>query len=168
MPGGAVPAGLAAVAVEWHDDQPVAVPVAHFDFDSFDSLKEIVLEVLAEGGDIEPILRSWMKREAFELKREGMVLALSELITSEKPGQAAAQLAFATGLDVTLGLSGVDLAKKNGIRKQAFFQGVERFRARFFGRLIRLNQRDAEARQKMRLRNYRHPRAAAQSGRAGA
>lgn len=64
VPGGAVPAGFTSVAVEWHDDLRVAVPVAHFDFGSLDSLKDVILEALEAGQDIEPILKAWIDRKS--------------------------------------------------------------------------------------------------------
>lgn len=156
VPGGAVPSGFQQVPLEWHEDEAVPVAVQHFDFASMDSLESHVQEALDKGERMEPILRSWLARESYELKREGLMAALSQIITSKRPDAAAWQLAFAAGLHVSLGLSGPEIAERLGITKQAFFQGVERFRRQFFGGLINLTQRSAEARQKMRARNYRH------------
>jgi hypothetical protein len=153
--GGAIPDGLFRVPVEWSEDRAQPVPIVHFDASCLDSLSDLCREALAANKPIEPILRNFIAVEKRNWMSDGASAVLAEIITSPDPKRTACAWSYATGLHATEGKSGPELARQFGVRKQAFFQEVERILRRLGGRLIRLNMRDPKARAKMAVRNFR-------------
>jgi hypothetical protein len=95
-----------------------------------------------------------------EMKLEGFRTCLDEVLHTVSLDAnhiklKVYQLAFVSGLDIILNLSGPAIAESLGISKQAFFQGVEALRDRLGGRAKAPNMRDQEARANMRARGYR-------------
>ncbi len=160
LPGGACPDGFHSVPIEYIGDLPTPIAITHFDFDSLDAIEARVLEILdTPGATLEPFLRALAAALSHTARAEGFNLALAHIIGARKPRLKAYQMAFAGGLAVTQGWSGEQIANKFGRRKQAFYQGVQQARHELgIDHLPMPNRRDPEARQKMRLRNYRHPK----------
>ncbi|HWN09736.1 MAG TPA: hypothetical protein VNO50_10795 [Pyrinomonadaceae bacterium] len=152
--GGHLPPGVFRVPVEWSEDKAQAIQIEVFDFEHLDSLEDQVREHMAAGKPVSDLVkrlaRLWMCKE----KEEIISKLLSVIIQSKKPGLAATQLAFAAGLYVTASVTGPELAKKHGISKEAFQQGVERLREELGLRQTR-TMRDQKARDTMRQTNYR-------------
>jgi hypothetical protein len=157
--GGAIPDGLFRVPVEWSDEHGERIAVSSFDPTSLDTLSDLCREELRLGRSIEAILQAhlsaWLEMQRREWICEGLKTALAEILSSQNPKKSACALCFVSGMDLTLGKSGPQLAKEFGVSKQDFFQEVERIQQRFGGRLVRVNMRDKEAREKMSKRNYR-------------
>jgi len=159
--GGAVPAGLQRVPVEWaQDGSPLPIPVTTWDPATLDTLEDIVVEEVRAGRPIAPILDRWRHGAEMDLKLEGFRTCLDEILHCVHLDAAhiklkVYQLAFVSGLDIILNLSGPAIAENLGISKQAFFQGVESLRERLGGRAKAPNMRDKEARANMRARGYR-------------
>lgn len=159
--GGAIPAGLHRVPVEWaQDGSPLPIPVSTWDPTSLDTLEDTILEEVRAGRPIAPILDRWRRSAEMDLKLEGFRTCLDEVLHSVNLDAAhiklkVYQLAFVSGLDIILNLSGPAIAESLGISKQAFFQGVETLRDRLGGRAKSPNMRDQEARANMRARGYR-------------
>ncbi len=155
LPGGSLPPSFFRVPVEWSNDQATAIRIEHFDFESLDSLSEQAAEIVEAGGNLKAFLEAYLTLRKYEFRCEGMMAVLAEILERPDYQRAAVELAFATGLNVTLGLSGPELAKHFKVTKEALFQGIERVRRKFGGALMCGNQRDGAAREKMRARNWR-------------
>ena len=155
--GGAVPEGMFRVPVEWAEEIAHAVSVDQFNFEGLDRIEDQILEEIQQGrsvaGFIKGLAEQFMIRERLEVCSK--LLAL--ITTHRKPGLAADQLACAAGLYLTADIPWPALAKKHGVSKQAFEQGVERYRETLGLRKTR-TMRDDQARHTMRQSNYRSRR----------
>lgn len=132
---------------------PEAVATTGFDYPP-DTLADQIREAIARDLPLEPIINAALEETAMQLRAEGMDAVLSILLGAANPRLAAAQLAFAGGLHAQIGESGPQIAKRFGITKQAFQQGVEEFRKRLGLRKTRTMRSD-EARARMASSNYR-------------
>lgn len=173
FPGGVIPDGLFRIPMEWFEAQGQSVAITGFDYTALDSLAD-QLRDLCSGSDDETIRRRFWRlyeRVHREGTLDGLRLALGEL--DPRSGSDGLimmahnwwALMHLSGMSLVQNLSGPQIAAKLGISKQAFFQEVKRMSKRLQCRITRLNQRDFEARNHMRLRNYRsnghatrHPR----------
>ena len=158
FPGGAVPEGCFSVPTEWIEGEAQAVRVSAFEFDRLDTEAAGLRELLARCGtdaELEAALDRIRSRARWDHLVEGFKTALSEIAPGPDMERRWWVLCFTAGMDLTLGVSGPEIASRLGISKQAFFQDVERFSARLGRRILRLNMRDDTARENMRKRNYR-------------
>ena len=98
-----------------------------------------------------------MLRRVYRLAGEEMTARLLALIIDAKnPRFRAAAIAHEIGSSVLGGESVPQTAARFGKRKQALFQEMQNVRALLGFHIIRSNQRDADAREKMRVSNFRH------------
>lgn len=157
--GGAIPAGMAKIPVEWNETgQAVPIPIVHFDYGALDSLEDEIREALANGRRIAEVLSRWVCDHERQILREGIELTVREIIVAKNPRLRTWQLAFLCGMDLRVKVDGPPLdgpaiAKRLGVSKQSFFGGVEELRQQYD--VMRVGKRDDEAREKMRQRNYR-------------
>lgn len=150
------PHGILPTPYEWENGTSThAIAATLFDPTSLDTLEDNARESLANGGSIKQIFEAWNRDALRAAMSEGIRAALSEILDSKKPQLAAAQLGFSVGLDAIMGWTGPQMAKRFGISKQAFFQGVDVFRERYGCGLKRINGRSQAARTNMSKRNYR-------------
>jgi hypothetical protein len=142
------------------DEESFPVPITFQDHSGLDSLEDQAREALAAGRPIASIvdsmLREFERENAQRLRAEAVKLVLAEILSSENAAMSAWALAFTCNLHLLQGLSGPEIAKRFGVRKQAFFQLVKQHRANLGLSIQVPNMRSAEARARMRARNFRH------------
>lgn len=152
----AEPEAIGHIAVEWHEDRAEAIPITHFDFGSLDSVEDQIRQHLADGS-LREFLGLWLESELSRDRAETINRILSIPVTSKKPGLAVIQLGFAAGLLLAAEKTGTQWAKEFGISKEAFQEGVDFYRRELRLRVTRYT-RDQDARENMRVKNFRHPR----------
>lgn len=154
--GGVNHAGLFRVPGEWSDDQRFAVKIEHFDFDSIDSVDDLVREELATKGTVKHLLKKMVALELNKARTETLVTVLGKIKDASDSGLAVVQISCACGMLFISGETDQAYADRFGISKQAFQQGVEGYREALGLRQTR-TMRDENAKDLMRLSNYRRP-----------
>ncbi len=170
--GGVLPAGFTQIPFEWLGDEGAPIAVEQFDYEGLDSIEDRARECLAAGQPIQtlieevamnilltgpPHLVERLTRRIYRVAGEEMIVRLlSLIIDADSPKFRAAAIAHEVGSTVLGGESVPETAARFGRRKQALFQEMEKVRAMIGFHIIRSNQRDAAAREKMRVSNFRH------------
>lgn len=138
--------------VEYDDhDQPHAIATSPFDFPT-DAIEDQVAEALKAGEPITPIIQDALRHEEVAIGSEAIRRMLAWVMSQPRVTLALYQISFAAGI---LEQTGPELAKKMGVSKQAFQQGVDRCADELDLRKTRVMRGD-ESRTKMQLSNFRH------------
>jgi hypothetical protein len=142
------------IAVEWHDDQPFNVQIENFNYAGLDSVEDVIRECLAKKEALKPLLQQIFREELQleHIRTIGSVVGIC--LAASKPGMAVYQIAFATGMTMGITETGPQIAKRFGVSKQDFQQGVDRFAERLNLRKNRA-MRSGEAKEKFSKTHYR-------------
>lgn len=151
---GGVHTGLFKIPAEWANDQRTAVRIEYFDFDSLDTIDDLIREELARKGTVRALFKQILACEIAKARSEAAVKVLSHIIEEEDSGLAACQLAFACGMTILMKKTMTEVAASYGISKEAMQQGVDR-RCEDLGLRKTRTMRDDDARQLMSLSNFR-------------
>jgi hypothetical protein len=141
------------LAVEWHDDRPVRVPIVNFNFDSIDPLEDQVREALRQGR-LKMFLDGYVAYQTEEVRRDAIDALVSQVINAEKPVLKLICFAYAAGAMAALKRTMEQWGKHFGVTKQDIQQGVDDVRESFKLRQNR-TMRNEEARETMRQANFR-------------
>jgi len=106
-----------------------AAQVVEWDPCSLDSIGDILAEQQAAGRDLEAFLLGTLRNQIQDFAAQAVRGALDLIRSSRKPGLAADQIAWVSGIAFVEGETVSTLAAKHNITKQAFAQGSEKFRA---------------------------------------
>lgn len=106
------------------------MPVEQFDYSRLDKPEDYIKEAVSEGREVMPIVMAMVRQREAEIRREGAVAILSEIVESDNPKRMAMVMCVAAGVNLVMGKSGPQIAKELRITKQALQQAVERFRRR--------------------------------------
>ena len=91
-----------------------------FDFESLDSIDDMVDELRAGGRSVLPLFQELLKREDSAARCEVVNCIISYILDKEKPRQRAATLGWVCGLSVMLDIPAAKLAERFGVSKQAW------------------------------------------------
>lgn len=97
-----------------------------FDFEGLDSIEDQVRECLAQGRDVSALVQAMVDAEVSEVTSDALARVLCLLADARKPKMVIDHIAYAFGLPMAEGKSAAALARKHGVRKQAFSQAVKR------------------------------------------
>ncbi len=163
----------ARLPVEWdaHDGKAVPIAIEQFDFEALDSLRDRLLEAL-DSNDWEqgwqllceeifksaplPVLERMFRRITRLAMEEAIKEVIATCIAQPNPKEILHYLAAEIGHSSIGEKSLEEVAREFGKRKQAAYQAMEQFAQRTGIRILRPNARNAQARAKMRARNFRH------------
>lgn len=141
------------LAVEWHEDRPVRVPIVNFNYDSIDPLEDQVREALRQGS-LKRFLDGYVAHHTEEIRREAIDTLVSQVMKAENPGLKLLCFAYAAGAMAALQRTMEEWAKHFGVTKADVQQGIKGVRKSFNLRQNR-TMRDEEACKNMQLSNYR-------------
>lgn len=149
--------GTPDVAFDAHsDDEPAhAVQVEQFDFNSLDSLADLIRDCEVTGEQPWNVVREIFRDDIDALVLEGIRTYRDILAPSSRRKMAEAQLEWAIGESLvhdTKSLS--ELARRFGVSKQAFVQGAEQYRE-LLGIRAQTKRTD-DAKRRMSRNNIRH------------
>lgn len=144
------------LAVEWNGHESFTVGITHFPYESFDSFRDDLLELIRQGKPIDHALRKWEHQNRVEWQKTALLYLVTDIIHSKKPKAVAFAYAFLSGIaEMADGDSVPEQAKKLKVSKQALFQLIENVRDRLGGTLRAPTERSDEAKDNMRKRNFR-------------
>lgn len=153
-PGGLLPDGTLREARDSDDEDFSPLGITAFDFAELDKLEDFAKEAL----EIPNGFPAFVQRLKQSLVQESQVEMLMQLFGAvqkfENEALALDVLRDCSGLGALLGMDGVKYAAKWGISKEAWQQHREKMR-RIFGVRKSRTLRSDQARENMRLKNYR-------------
>lgn len=98
--------------------------VEHFDFDALDTAEARIRQAIADNEPVEVHLRDMANAMAQMRVNESASRLIAMIVDSKRPRLQAQAIAYAVGMAVNGGMSGAQIAKRNGVTKQAFTQLV--------------------------------------------
>ena len=91
-----------------------------FDFESLDSIDDMVDELRAAKKSVVPLFNELLKREDSTARTETVAALISYIIDKDNPRQRVAALGWVSGLSTMMDISAADLAERFGVSKQAW------------------------------------------------
>jgi hypothetical protein len=142
-------------ALEASKNGSMRIAVTDFPFSILDSPAQIVIEAVEKRWNVEQILDEIIAAENSKAVSQALSRVILSILKVKNPLAYISQIGFAVGAYATSGESIPVLAKRHGMSKQSFQQGVRRVCEHFEIEPNR-SMRSWAARENMRLSNWRN------------
>jgi hypothetical protein len=142
-------------ALEASKNGSTRIAVTDFPFSILDSPAQIVIEAVHKGWNVEQILGEIIAIENSRAVSQALSRIILSILEVKNPLAYISQIGFAVGAFAISGESIPVLAKRHGMSKQSFQQGVRRV-CECFEIGPNRSMRSQEARENMRLSNWRN------------